>query len=684
MGGGASIAKYDADISKLVMNKPADAMDIQDIAAARSEIIEWRRVANSLLKDHKIDLKGAVNKKRGGKRQAVMATKDEIPDDYVRPVVPKVDAVKELIFAAARENILFKSCQDDDWEDFVNAFVFMKAASGETVISQGDEGNLFFIVEEGSLDVFIKAGGGGDMKVGTLSSGSAFGELALMYNQPRAATIRAATECKLWVIDRNTFKCIKTINQKKRIDEHVQFLSKVTIGTSMLGEAMSRQELMKVASVMGYERFKSGEYIIRQDEMGDHFYIVLSGEVDIFKYTGTEKPPGNKLVTIGKGTFFGEKALLSEDKRAASCVAATNVKCLVLDREDFIVMFGNMDQFMSQRKNHAQKGQDESKVGDTTTIANRIDISREELEDVAVIGCGAFGRVILVKSKKDGATYALKTQGKKAIVENGLQEHILNERNVMCMLDHPFIIRLYNTMYDDKYIYFLLELLLGGEIFTHLRKLGSFEESWARFYAASVLAAFHCIHNKAIAYRDLKPENLVLDYQGYCKLVDFGLAKKVTEGKAWTLCGTPDYLAPEIILNEGHNTGVDYWALGVLIYEMVCGVPPFYAEEAMEIYERILNGTVPIPSSFSKSLGDIIRKLLKQQQTKRLGVTKDGTMGVMKHKWYSGFDWQSLVHRKLKAPIDPKVSNDTDHSNFDEFDLGDDNVEPCPEWCPNF
>jgi serine/threonine protein kinase len=353
----------------------------------------------------------------------------------------------------------------------------------------------------------------------------------------------------------------------------------------------------------------------------------------------------------------------------------------VFDREDFIVMFGNMKEFMSKdRKETSQREITTAK----TTSTTKMDIQRSDLHDITILGCGAFGKVLLVKNKNDGETYALKCQGKKSIVENGLQEHVINEAKVMAELDHPFIIKLYATMVDTQYIYFVMELLLGGEIFTHLRKLGSFEESWTRFYSGSVLAAFAIMHQKGMAYRDLKPENLVLDDKGYCKMVDLGLAKHIVDGKAWTLCGTPDYLAPEIILNEGHNIAVDYWALGVLIYEMVCGVPPFYAEEAMEIYERILNGTVPIPSSFSKSMGDIVRKLLKQQQTKRLGVTKGGTLAVMKHKWYSGFDWDGLIQRKLSVPILPQIKNREDHSNFESFTAELEEIEDCPEWNPEF
>ena len=325
---------------------------------------------------------------------------------------------------------------------------------------------------------------------------------------------------------------------------------------------------------------------------------------------------------------------------------------------------------------------------------------------MGILGVGAFGTVKLVKATKklsteavapptndkdDGKsestiakpkdsssanskTYALKVLSKSSIVENGLQDHVLTEKKIMEELNHPFILDFHCAMQDDKHIYFLLEVLLGGELFKFLRAENQFPESWSRFYAASVLLAFRDIHSKKIAYRDLKPENLVMDTNGFLKLVDFGLAKKVDSGKTWTLCGTPDYLAPEVILNEGHDWAVDYWALGVLIYEMTAGCPPFYADDPMEVYEKILSGHVSIPSHFSRGLADLVKKLLRTFQSKRLGRTKGGTAAVMKHKWFSGFDWDALMNKTMNVPIKPKVKSMEDMSNFDSYPSDEDDL----------
>jgi len=277
--------------------------------------------------------------------------------------------------------------------------------------------------------------------------------------------------------------------------------------------------------------------------------------------------------------------------------------------------------------------------------------------------------------------FALKCQAKRAIVDSGLQEHVLNEMRVMRRIDHPFIARLYLALQDNKYIYFVLELLQGGELFTHLRSRGKLSEQTARFYAASVVYAFSTLHSKKIAYRDLKPENLVMDVNGYVKLVDFGLAKQLLSGKTWTLCGTPDYLAPEIILNEGHDLAVDYWALGVLIYEMVVGAPPFYAEDPMEVYEKILSGNPAFPTFFTRNLTDLIKKLLRSQQAKRFGNTRGGTAAVVKHKWFSSFNWAGMENFEMKAPYVPTVSSKDDITNIEQLDDGD--VPPDSDWHPD-
>merc|ERR1712086_1057652 len=287
------------------------------------------------------------------------------------------------------------------------------------------------------------------------------------------------------------------------------------------------------------------------------------------------------------------------------------------------------------------------------------------------LGVGAFGRVKLVKMKKISSNFALKCLSKEALVKNQFEENIANERNILAELDHPFISKFYGAFQDQKKIYFLLEVLMGGELFTHMNENNLFPESWSRFYAASVVTVFADIHPKKIAYRDLKPENMVLDSSGHLKIVDFGLAKKVNADKTFTFCGTQEYMAPEIILDQGHGIGVDYWALGIFIFEMSAGFTPFESKSPDDVDTKIIAGTYQVPDHFSKSLTNLLDNLLRFSDTDRIGMGDEGLQKLRSHEWFNGFDWEALLHKKLKPPIKPKLKNIDDSSNFDFYDEND-------------
>ncbi|RKO87241.1 kinase-like domain-containing protein, partial [Blyttiomyces helicus] len=194
----------------------------------------------------------------------------------------------------------------------------------------------------------------------------------------------------------------------------------------------------------------------------------------------------------------------------------------------------------------------------------------DDFDILNTLGTGSFGRVHLVKQRKTGKHYAMKVLRKSEIVKLKQVEHTLNEKHILEKLDFPFLVSLLGTFQDSTNVYFILEYVQGGELFTYLRKSGRFSNNIARFYAAEVVMAFEYLHASDIVYRDLKPENLLIDHKGHIKITDFGFAKQVAD-VTWTLCGTPDYLAPEIIQSKGYGRAVDWWALGVLIYEVGCG-----------------------------------------------------------------------------------------------------------------
>lgn len=678
MGAGASVEINNAKsaVSDILKGKPLDASDIVDLDSAKDEIRKLRQLAKQF------EVKFETENKKGGKikREAVMdkgggGGAEIDTSTYVPKVVPKSQDIKDLLFNIVKTNNLFKSYAGEEHAAIVDAFEAQEFEGETNLITQGESGDTFYVIEEGSVDIYL-----GENKVGVpLTKGASFGELALMYNTPRAATIKASMKTKLWCIDRQHYRGIVVYHKYLRNKQYLELLKNVKIGDKELHKIMSSAELEQMAVALDKATYENDEKILIQGNTGDEFFIIADGKVQVHvaDKDGNEK----QVATLGKGDYFGEKALLSADVRGATCIAEGTVVCLTLERDDFLNMFGSFEELSKKDRSANVEAAPVSVEATGSSNSNEIDIALEDLEVKATLGCGAFGRVKLCYLGTKDTFYALKCQSKKAITENGLQDHVLQEMRVMRRLDHPYIAKLFSCLQDNQYIYFVLELLQGGELFTHLRNRGKLSEPSARFYAASVVYAFTTLHSQKIAYRDLKPENLVMDSDGFVKLVDFGLAKQLLSGKTWTLCGTPDYLAPEIILNEGHDLAVDYWALGVLIYEMVVGAPPFYAEDPMEVYEKILSGNPSMPSFFTRNLSDLIKKLLRSQQAKRLGNTRGGTASVVKHKWFSTFEWALLESGEAKPPHKPNVTSREDVGNFDQFDEGE--TPPPSEWSPD-
>jgi serine/threonine protein kinase len=282
------------------------------------------------------------------------------------------------------------------------------------------------------------------------------------------------------------------------------------------------------------------------------------------------------------------------------------------------------------------------------------------------LGTGAFGRVKFVTYKATGKFYALKTLKKAAIIKMKQVDHIVSEKAILQTLKHPFIVNMYGSFHDSRYIYMVLEYIVGGEFFTHLRKAGRFENDQSCFYAAQIAAIFEYCHSLNIVYRDLKPENILINADGYVKLTDFGFAK-VIEHRTYTLCGTPEYIAPEVLLNKGHGKPVDWWTLGILIYEMIVGYPPFVDEDPMGIYQKILAGKIAFPKLFHKEAKGLVKKLLQADLGKRYGNLKSGADDIKQHKWFKDLDWNDLLEKKIPAPFKPPVKGESDTSNFDDY-----------------
>jgi len=300
-----------------------------------------------------------------------------------------------------------------------------------------------------------------------------------------------------------------------------------------------------------------------------------------------------------------------------------------------------------------------------------IKVSEEDFQTLKVIGRGGFGRVLLVRKKDSGRVYAMKVLKKAVIAARGEIEHTKTEKNVLSRLDHPFLAKLHFSFQTPENLYIVMDFINGGELFHHLSREKRFSEERAKFYAAQIVSGMAYLHTNGIIYRDLKPENLLLSAQGNIVMTDFGLSKEGLEAKdarTATFCGTPEYLAPEIIRGDDYTKAIDWWSVGTLIYEMLTGLPPFYTEDEENMYHKIMTADLVIPSFFSPEVADIIRQFLQRDAKLRLQDPEQ----IRAHPWFRDIDWQRLDALQIPPPFVPVVKSAEDVRNIDDEFLQED------------
>lgn len=292
-------------------------------------------------------------------------------------------------------------------------------------------------------------------------------------------------------------------------------------------------------------------------------------------------------------------------------------------------------------------------------------LSIDDFDLLKVIGKGSFGKVMQVIKKDTKQVYALKTLRKQHIVSRMEVVHTLAERTVLARVTNPFIVPLKFSFQSPEKLYLVLSFINGGELFWHLQNSGQFPMDRSRFYIAELLTALESLHELNVIYRDLKPENILLDYQGHIALCDFGLCKlnMKDNDKTNTFCGTPEYLAPELLLNQGYTRSVDWWTLGTLLYEMLTGLPPFYDEDVPTMYRKILQDPLKFPQSLERTdAKDLLIKLLQKDPKLRL----NDALEIKSHPFFKDIDWVKLVNKNYLPPFKPNVEDSHDTSNFDK------------------
>ncbi|CAD7949721.1 unnamed protein product [Amoebophrya sp. A120] len=586
------------------------------------------------------------------------------------PLLPKTDAEKEQIKEGLRANSNLRAVMQINGEqmDALTQCAYKKSgiAKGETLIKQGELfAEKFYIVAEGTFEFSIaerpgRAGNEIDRSgiVGQATPGMSFGELALLYHAPRAATVTCVSEeASVWVIERQDFKHTLMQANDSKMATYMKVFDNVD-----LFNVLTLDEKVSLAEALTEVRYVEKDKIVVEGEHGDAFYILTEGSIDFLK--GGKKVASITASPGGEAHWFGERALLkSATREATAVVTSASCSCLALTRTRFDHLLGPLQELM-------QKKIDEKAAPKQTPamLGTRPKVDLNDLKRLGLLGCGGFGAVTLEKHKRTGDVYALKALSKGYIVKMKMQKGVMREKEILLLCQSKFIIALYQTFKSKEHLFFLLEPAMGGELFAtyHKRRFHG-SVSKARFYSASVVLAFEHLHERNIVFRDLKPENLLLDVKGFCKLTDMGLAKILTSGKTYTTCGTPDYFAPEVIQQTGMNKAVDWWTLGILIHELLSGHAPFDAKDPMETYQKIVRGVNGVNFSYRErdpDAMDLVKQLLKHCPSERLPMRSGGTKNLKEHLWYRAFDFVALESHTARPPYIPEVRGNTDMSNF--------------------
>jgi RAC serine/threonine-protein kinase len=295
-------------------------------------------------------------------------------------------------------------------------------------------------------------------------------------------------------------------------------------------------------------------------------------------------------------------------------------------------------------------------------------ICEKDFEKIRVIGRGTYGKVSLVRHIKTGKIYAMKVMSKRLLEEYDQIEQILTERNVLLKTEFPFLVSAHYTFQTEEKIFMVIDYVPGGELFSRLKEEHKFSEGRAMLYAAEILLGIGHLHSLGFVYRDLKPENILVDAEGHLKITDFGLVKGKMSASVTTstFCGTPEYIAPEILQQLPYTKAVDWWSFGILLFEMLTGFPPFYDDNMTKMYRSIINDPISYPHYISPNAVNLLTRLLEKNPAQRLGSSERGVEEIKEHPFFASVDWDDVLNKRTKPEWVPKLVNDTDTGNFSE------------------
>ncbi|EGR27446.1 protein kinase domain protein [Ichthyophthirius multifiliis] len=557
-----------------------------------------------------------------------------------------IEIIEEIVhkdFQANRsfmESVAFFFFMSDDQKDAIaSALISVMFKPGQFIANEGDRADSFYLIKEGKVSIWKD----GKM-IRYLYVGDSFGEQALYVKSTRAASIKAEDDVKLLSLGREHLKKILGGKVQKIVYLNRQ---RWAFSNNKLLQNLTNIQVEKISIQAKISNFKKGTILFEKGDYCDTLIAVLEGVIK-------EENSGNIQAEMGQ--IFGDYYLLQpncnkqfEDRIIVEKEAVLSTISFKLFQK---CIGGDIETVIKKNENsHELKMKKENQKEDYSYI------KMEDLIHIKKLNEGEFGSVHLVQKKQSKNLYALKCISKKLISTLSLEKHVLQEKLVLEQIQFPFIISLVRTFKDQKNLYLLLTFINGQQMFEVIREIGLLSSCDAQFYIASLILSIEYLHQRQIIYRDIKPENLIVDKEGYMYLIDLGQSKILNKGKhrgrTFTIIGTANYMAPEIIKGKGYSFNADLWSIGVLLYEFMSGMVPFGNEknDPYEIYQEILNKDVKYPDYFKdKKAKRLIDQLLSLQPQLRLG----GSYASLKnHAWFDNLEWDLLYNKQLKPPFIP-------------------------------
>lgn len=592
--------------------------------------------------------RGLSKEKKKQMSIATAAMAEEDLTDWVMEKVPKSPDELKRIAEAVKANFLFQHLSGAQTQMVYDVMKKVSVSKGDVVIRQGDQGDWFYVVDEGEYQVTQQAGGK-EVEILKYAPGAGFGELALMYGKPRAATIKATTPGVLWAMDRKSFRSILMKSSSVSLTR--------TLRSVDVLKSLSVGQLQRLQDLLSEVTYKEGEYIITQGEASENLYIIAEGRVRITKEEGGKE---KHVMDLGNGAYFGERALLNNEPRAANVIAAApTVKLLHISKDAFEEVLGSLQEIIDfDRQTREKIAHQKAMVQEQEGLAN-VNV-QSVLDAIEGVSCSPEPfQYTLCKLK--GREYSVKVGSKAKVVEAGMQARVMAEKELVTSLvqHNRFAPLALVTLQDDNCLYTIFKNRVAMDLAALMGEQG-FDEPTAKFYTASVCCALEHLRQIGIIYRNLTPDVLVVDDKGYLQLMDMRYAVKVDSAPV-DFCGYAHYLSPEQVSGQGHGLAADFWALGILTYEMCCGGanPWLTGDPAKDgevgVYARISAHThgglmFPEGSKPSDELTTLLNEFLHPIASSRLGEKGVGPREVRTQKWFNGFNWEKLEAGRLDSP----------------------------------